>query len=68
MTLSLLVFGCAGQVATEPRRLVGPDLRVTALDRAAADLAEVKRRTKVVGIFPNEAAIRSGVLRRRRRW
>ena len=31
---------------------------MTALDRAAADLAEVKRRTEVVGIFRNEAAIR----------
>ena len=40
MTLSLLVFGRTGQVATELQRLAGADLRVTALDRAAADLAD----------------------------
>ena len=38
MTLRVCVFGRTGQVATELRRLAGPDLSVTALDRAAADL------------------------------
>ncbi|MGF1658996.1 MAG: dTDP-4-dehydrorhamnose reductase [Rubrimonas sp.] len=39
MSLALLVFGRTGQVATELQRLAGPDLRMNALDRAAADLA-----------------------------
>jgi len=40
VTVSLLVFGRTGQVATELRRLAGADLHVTALDRSAADLAD----------------------------
>ena len=40
MTLRLLLFGRTGQVATEIRRLAGPDLVVTALGRAEADLAD----------------------------
>ena len=40
MTLGLLLFGRTGQVATEIRRLAGPDLLVTALGRAEADLAD----------------------------
>lgn len=38
--MRLLVFGRSGQVATELGRLAGPDLRVTALGRAEADLAD----------------------------
>jgi dTDP-4-dehydrorhamnose reductase len=40
MTLKLLVFGQSGQVATELRRLAGPDLAIEALGRAEADLAD----------------------------
>ena len=40
MTLRLLVFGRTGQVATELVRLAGPDLEVTALGRAEADLSD----------------------------
>jgi len=36
----ILVFGYNGQVATELRALAGKDLRITALDRNAADLTE----------------------------
>lgn len=39
MTLRLLVFGHTGQVATELQALAGPDLQVTALGRAEADLS-----------------------------
>ncbi len=37
--LSVLVFGHSGQVATELRRLAGPELSVRTLSRAEADLA-----------------------------
>jgi dTDP-4-dehydrorhamnose reductase len=40
VSLALLVFGRTGQVGRELRRLAGPGLRVTALDRAAADRAD----------------------------
>lgn len=40
MSLSLLMFGATGQVATEIRRLAGPDLAVEALARDAADLTD----------------------------
>lgn len=40
MTTRLLVFGRTGQVATEIGRLAGPDLAITALGRAEADLAD----------------------------
>ena len=38
--MRLLVFGRTGQVATELLRLAGPDLAVSALGRAEADLAD----------------------------
>jgi dTDP-4-dehydrorhamnose reductase len=41
--MNLLLFGRSGQVATEIRRLAGPDLLVTALGRAEADLSDPER-------------------------
>lgn len=38
--MHILVFGYSGQVATELRALAGGDLRITALDRQAADLTD----------------------------
>lgn len=38
--MTYLVFGHSGQVATELRALAGPDLKLTALGRAAADLTD----------------------------
>lgn len=55
MSLRLLVFGRSGQVATELLRLAGPDLRVTALGRAEADLAEPASCAAAI-----EAAARAG--------
>jgi dTDP-4-dehydrorhamnose reductase len=43
VTPRLLHFGGTGQVGTEIRRLAGPDLVVTALGRAEADLAHPER-------------------------
>jgi dTDP-4-dehydrorhamnose reductase len=40
VSLSLLVFGTTGQVATELRRLAGPGLAVEALGRDRADLSD----------------------------
>jgi dTDP-4-dehydrorhamnose reductase len=40
VTLRVLMFGATGQVATEIRRLAGPDLAVRALGRGEADLAD----------------------------
>jgi dTDP-4-dehydrorhamnose reductase len=40
MTVKLLVFGRSGQVATSLSALAGPDLAVTCLSRAEADLAD----------------------------
>ena len=39
--MKVLLFGRTGQVATEIRRLAGPDLAVTALGRAEADLSDL---------------------------
>lgn len=38
--MNILVFGHSGQVATELRALAGQGLRITALDRRAADLSD----------------------------
>ena len=38
--MKVLLFGSTGQVATEIRRLAGPGLAVTALDRTQADLSD----------------------------
>jgi dTDP-4-dehydrorhamnose reductase len=56
----LLVFGRTGQVATELLRLAGPDLRVTALGRAAADLAEPEACAAAIDAAARAAAERGG--------
>lgn len=48
MTLHVLVFGRTGQVATELRRLAGPELKITSLGREEADLAAPESLTGVI--------------------
>lgn len=55
--LALLVFGETGQVATELRRLAGPTLEVTCLDRRAADLADPAACARAVAAHRADAVI-----------
>ncbi len=61
MTLRLLMFGRTGQVATEIRRLadsdLAPDLAVTALGRAEADLTDPERCAAAVRATEADAVI-----------
>ncbi len=57
MTLKLLVFGRTGQVATELRRLSGPDLAIEALGRDAADLSDPDRCAAAVAATDADAVI-----------
>jgi dTDP-4-dehydrorhamnose reductase len=57
MTLRLLVFGRTGQVATELGRLAGPDLAVTALGRAEADLREPESCARAVAAAETDIVV-----------
>jgi len=57
VTLHVLVFGRTGQVATELRRLAGPDLQITALGREEADLARPESLGPVIEATEADAII-----------
>ena len=55
--MHILVFGHGGQVATELRALNADDLRITALDRAAADLTDPAACAAAIGVHAPDAVI-----------
>jgi dTDP-4-dehydrorhamnose reductase len=57
MTLSVLVFGQSGQVATALRHLAGGDLAVTALGRGLADLRDPGACAAAIGRYPADVVI-----------
>lgn len=57
MSMHILVFGQSGQVATELHALSADDLRVTALDRSAADLGDPAACAAVIAAHAPDAVI-----------
>lgn len=57
MPLKLLVFGRTGQVGSALAALDGPDLSVTALDRARADLADPASCARAVDAHPADVIV-----------